>query len=125
MSRPAPKSTSAASRLIWRRWGVFNGKTQDRRLSAAALASMCLLGPTASAQIPESPAFRFETGVQVVGLRSGEFDAGDPGLAAGSRSVGDRLLRYPAPVFDDDRLIHQRPFFGHDARVAMGAGLRF
>lgn len=39
--------------------------------------------------------------------------------------VGDRLLRYPAPAFDGDRMIRQRPFFGHAVRIAMGAGLRF
>ncbi len=39
--------------------------------------------------------------------------------------VGDRLLRYPAPAFDSDRSIQQRPFVGHDVRVAFGAVLRF
>lgn len=39
--------------------------------------------------------------------------------------VGDRVLRYPGPAFDSDRLIRQRPFVSHDFRLATGAGLRF
>jgi hypothetical protein len=40
--------------------------------------------------------------------------------------VGDRLVRYPGPVFEmDPRRIHQEAFFGHDFRFATGAGLRF
>jgi hypothetical protein len=39
--------------------------------------------------------------------------------------VGDRLLRFPGPVFDADRAIRERPFFVHDLRFATGAGVRF
>jgi hypothetical protein len=40
--------------------------------------------------------------------------------------VGDRLVRYPGPVFEmDPRRIHEDAFFGHDFRFATGAGLRF
>ena len=40
--------------------------------------------------------------------------------------VGDRLVRYPAPVFESSpRRIREDPFFGHDFRLATGAGLRF
>jgi hypothetical protein len=40
--------------------------------------------------------------------------------------VGDRLVRYPGPVFEfDPRRIRERPFVGHDFRLASGAGLRF
>jgi len=40
--------------------------------------------------------------------------------------VGDRLVRYPGPVFETDpRRIRERSFFGHDLRLATGAGLRF
>jgi hypothetical protein len=40
--------------------------------------------------------------------------------------LGDRLVRYPGPVFETDpRRIRERSFFGHDFRVATGAGLRF
>jgi hypothetical protein len=39
--------------------------------------------------------------------------------------LGDRLLKYPGPVFDADRSIRERSFFVHEFRVATGAGLRF
>jgi len=39
--------------------------------------------------------------------------------------VGDRLVRYPGPAFDSDREVHDDDFFGHDVRVAAGAGFRF
>jgi hypothetical protein len=40
--------------------------------------------------------------------------------------LGDRLVRYPGPVFEmEPRQIHDDAFFGHDFRFAAGAGLRF
>lgn len=40
--------------------------------------------------------------------------------------LGDRLVRYPGPAFlSDPRRIRERSFFGHDFRLATGAGLRF
>lgn len=40
--------------------------------------------------------------------------------------LGDRLVRYPGPVFESDpRRIREDAFFGHDFRLATGAGLRF
>jgi len=39
--------------------------------------------------------------------------------------AGDRMLRYPAPVFDGNRDVRERPFFSHDFRFAASAGLRF
>jgi hypothetical protein len=39
--------------------------------------------------------------------------------------LGDRLVRYPGPVFDSDRMIHEDPFFAHEFRFAAGAGVRF
>lgn len=40
--------------------------------------------------------------------------------------LGDRLVRYPGPVFEGDpRRIREHSFFGHDFRLATGAGLRF
>ena len=39
--------------------------------------------------------------------------------------AGDRLVRYPGPVFDTDRQIHDEAFFGHDIRLAFSGGLRF
>lgn len=40
--------------------------------------------------------------------------------------IGDRLVRYPGPAMEmDPRRIHRDAFFGHDFRVATGAGLRF
>jgi hypothetical protein len=38
---------------------------------------------------------------------------------------GDRLVRYPGPVFDSDRTIHEDAFFGHDFRVTVAGGIRF
>jgi hypothetical protein len=51
-------------------------------------------------------------------------------IAATSRTfirmdAGDRMLRYPAPVFDSHRDVRERPFFSHDFRSAIGAGVRF
>ena len=39
--------------------------------------------------------------------------------------VGDRMVRYKGPVMDSNREVHTDHFFGHDLRVAIGAGLRF
>jgi hypothetical protein len=39
--------------------------------------------------------------------------------------AGDRLLRYPGPVFDVNRTVRNDSFFSHDFRVGVGAGLRF
>ena len=39
--------------------------------------------------------------------------------------AGDRLVKYPGPVFDTDRNVHDEAFFGHDVRLAFSGGLRF
>ena len=40
--------------------------------------------------------------------------------------LGDRLVRYPGPVFENNpRRIRDGAFVGHDVRFATGAGLRF
>jgi hypothetical protein len=39
--------------------------------------------------------------------------------------AGDRLLRYPGPAFDRSGRSHERAFFSHDFRFAIGAGVRF
>jgi len=39
--------------------------------------------------------------------------------------AGDRLVKYPGPVFDTDRQIHDEAFFGHDVRLAFSGGVRF
>jgi hypothetical protein len=39
--------------------------------------------------------------------------------------AGDRLLRYPGPVFDVNRNLRNDPFISHDFRFGVGAGLRF
>jgi len=39
--------------------------------------------------------------------------------------AGDRLVKYPGPVIDRDRVVQDDSFFGHDFRFAIGAGLRF
>ena len=39
--------------------------------------------------------------------------------------AGDRLVKYPGPVFDTDRNVHDEAFFSHDLRVAVAGGLRF
>jgi hypothetical protein len=39
--------------------------------------------------------------------------------------AGDRLVRYPGPVFDTDRNVHEDAFFGHDIRIAAAGGIRF
>jgi hypothetical protein len=39
--------------------------------------------------------------------------------------VGDRLVRYKGPVFDQNRTVREDSFFGHDFRFAAGAGVRF
>lgn len=39
--------------------------------------------------------------------------------------VGDRMLLYPGPVFDADRVIRDRSFFVHEFRFAAGGGVRF
>jgi hypothetical protein len=38
---------------------------------------------------------------------------------------GDRLLKYPGPVFDSSRMAEDNGFFSHDFRFAIGGGLRF
>jgi hypothetical protein len=39
--------------------------------------------------------------------------------------AGDRLVKYPGPVFDTDRNVHDEAFFSHDFRIAVAGGLRF
>jgi hypothetical protein len=39
--------------------------------------------------------------------------------------VGDRLVKYPGPVFTSDRTVRTDGFFSHDFRIAIGGGLRF
>ena len=39
--------------------------------------------------------------------------------------VGDRMLRYPGPAFDADRVVRDDPFFVHEFRFAAGGGVRF
>src|SRR5687767_10250386 len=51
-------------------------------------------------------------------------------VAVGERTfvrvdAGDRLVKYPGPVFDTDRNVHDEAFFSHDFRFAVSGGLRF
>lgn len=39
--------------------------------------------------------------------------------------VGDRVLRYPGPSFDTNRVVHDDAFVSHDFRLTMGGGFRF
>lgn len=40
--------------------------------------------------------------------------------------AGDRLVRYPGPVFESDpRRVRERSFFSHDVRFAVSTGVRF
>ena len=39
--------------------------------------------------------------------------------------AGDRLVKYPGPAIDHNRMVQDDSFFGHDIRFAVGAGLRF
>jgi hypothetical protein len=39
--------------------------------------------------------------------------------------IGDRMVRYPGPVFDGDRQLRDEDFWSHDFRVAVGAGIGF
>lgn len=39
--------------------------------------------------------------------------------------AGDRIVMYPGPVIDRNRVVQDDSFFGHDFRFAAGAGLRF
>ena len=38
--------------------------------------------------------------------------------------AGDRLVKYPGPVFDNNHTAHQSAFFSHDVRLAVGGGLK-
>jgi len=51
-------------------------------------------------------------------------------LSVGERTfvridAGDRMVKYPGPVFDTDRQVHDEAFFGHDVRLAFSGGIRF
>jgi molybdate transport system substrate-binding protein len=39
--------------------------------------------------------------------------------------AGDRLVKYPGPVFDENFVARDEGFFGHDFRFAAGGGVRF
>lgn len=39
--------------------------------------------------------------------------------------VGDRMVRYKGPAFDGQQRRRDGSFYGHDLRVALGAGVRF
>jgi hypothetical protein len=65
------------------------------------------------------------------GHTSPAFDVGGGlELATTSRSfiridAGDRVIKYPGPVFDASRTVREKSFFSHDFRLAAGAGWRF
>jgi len=39
--------------------------------------------------------------------------------------LGDRLMRYPGPAFDNNFTLQSNAFFSHDFRFAVGGGVRF
>ena len=39
--------------------------------------------------------------------------------------VGDRMVRYEGPAFDEKREVHNEAWWGHDSRVAVGVGIGF
>ena len=39
--------------------------------------------------------------------------------------IGDRMVRYPGPVFDSQFQVRNESFWGHDSRVAVGVGIGF
>jgi hypothetical protein len=39
--------------------------------------------------------------------------------------LSDRLVKYPGPVIDSDRMVREDSFFGHDVRFQAGGGFRF
>ena len=48
-----------------------------------------------------------------------------PGATFVRVDLGDRMIRYSGPALDRNREVHNEHFFGHDLRVAIGAGWRF
>ena len=39
--------------------------------------------------------------------------------------AGDRMVRYPGPVFDPNGRVHEDAFFAHNLRLSVGGGFRF
>lgn len=39
--------------------------------------------------------------------------------------IGDRMVKYPGPVFDSQLQVREESFWGHDSRVAVGLGIGF
>ena len=39
--------------------------------------------------------------------------------------VGDRAVRYPAPVLDNEGTVREDTFFSHDFRFQVGGGVQF
>lgn len=39
--------------------------------------------------------------------------------------IGDRMIKYPGPLFDENRQIRNDGFWSHDSRVAVGVGIGF
>jgi hypothetical protein len=60
-------------------------------------------------------ALEFGTGVEIY----------TPGRSFVRVDLGDRMLRFPGPAIDHNRLVHQGDYFTHDFRVAFGGGWRF
>ena len=88
------------------------------RPAARAFACILIFPPPLACELASGDTlFALDVGGGVkVGLTSRTFVRFD---------AGDRALRYPGPVFDTDRKVHQEPFFSHDFRFAAGAGVKF
>ncbi len=89
------------------------------RLGAAPAPVACILifPPPLSCTLSDQTLFAMDVG--------GGVELFTPASTFIRVDVGDRMLRYPGPAIDRAFQAHGDSFFGHDVRVAVGAGWRF
>jgi hypothetical protein len=68
---------------------------------------------------------RLASGARLAALDYGAGVEVSAGRALLRIDAGDRMVKYPGPVFDLQRRVRDSAFWSHDRRVSVGLGVRF